>query len=131
MRPGRLSDPLGRGLPRIERAIRRFVLFVWRIRFGWVLVVATAAMLAAAGIGMLGPSSEMSSELGDVAFLMLGSAWLLVGLLFAMSRRALRGPTAQWDQLDAAGKAMRLAMTIAGTALLLAPFALLAWWALR
>lgn len=116
----------GQGLPPVDRAIWRFIVFTWRIRFGWVLALIAAIVLAWPAVALLPVFGDVPSAVGALALWMLLLAFAFIGVLCGMARRALRGPTTAWRQLTTPGKAGRLLLTAAMTVAFLAP---LVWFA--
>src|SRR5689334_16771596 len=95
------SAPLRRKLSWDERLIRRFILFAWRVRFGWLLVLAlgAGAMWMSHGLFAAFPHLQKPVHPQVLAICLLWFAFICFGLFFGMLRRALRGPTLLWDQL--------------------------------
>src|SRR5262245_13028653 len=123
MRTGRPTPaPFPRKLDPIERAIKRFTLFAWRVRFGWALLLVVGGTLSAIGIGVLVTFPALPELVHQAVIYMLILAWVCLGLLTGMFRRALRGRALLWAQLTAVGKLARVAVTALGTAVMLAPF---------
>jgi hypothetical protein len=125
------SAPFARDPDPINRALRRFTLFLWRIRFGWALTLVIGALLTAISVGLLATYSGLPRLVHQTITAMLILAWMCLGLLTGMFRRRLRGRTARWDQLTPAGRAKRALVTALGTVFLLAPFAWIVWLILR
>ena len=132
MRTSRVpSAPFRRDPDPLNRVLKRFALFAWRIRYGWVLLLVTGAVLTALSVGLLVTFPEIPQLVFQAIWTMLLLAWMCVAFLTGMFRRALRGRTVVWDQLSAVGKLARVIVTVLGTMVLLAPFAWITWLALR
>lgn len=113
--------------------LRRFILFAWRVRLGWVLVLVLGAGAAAMSIALFAAFPWLQKPVHPplLASCLLWFALICFALFLGMLRRALRGSTVTWDQLPPAGKVQRAAVTMLGTACLLAPLAWIVWLILR
>ena len=109
--------------------LQRFILFAWRVRFGWLLVLVVGAVATTLSIELFAVFRHLQKPVHPQVFaiMLLWFALLCLALLLGMVRRALRGPTRRWDQLPSFGRVQRVVVTVLGTASLLTPFAWIAW----
>jgi hypothetical protein len=110
------SDPYERFLDQLGRPFRRFLLLV-------------VALLIVVSVGALVFQRSAIAYATGIPLLLV--AYCCPELVLGMFRCELDGAPASWDQLATRGRVARVAMTVFGTALLLAPFVGVGWWVLR
>jgi len=93
---------------------------------GFLAVIWAGVGFVAAGVAAFEylPSSRATTRL---SILLLVGGWLCVGLLLALARHLMRRPVPEWGELGPARRALRVSLTVVGTAIFAFPIGWIAW----